>query len=101
MNQVEEAAHRVQLRIVRSEDFRGAREIIKDRNREDLNAHLLLDLSPGSLVFKCLIELGYSVIIFISVFPPFRAQLANVLERILLQVVCQCLQLLVDLYQIL
>lgn len=91
----------VKLRAVWSEDLWRAREVVHYRYRKDFDAHLLFDFASSTLLFVCFVELCDRVVVLIGVFPPFGAELAHVLERVLLQVVCQCRELLIYLNEVL
>ena len=80
----QQGAYLVQLGAVGSEDLGRAGEVVYDRDRQDLDAHLLFNFASSTLFFVCFEELSDRIIVFIGVFPPLRAKLAHVLECVFL-----------------
>ena len=101
MDVVEESLDLVELAAIGAENLRRAREVVNDGDREDFNAHLLLYFTACAFILVCFLELGYRVVIFICELPPFRAELAHVVERVFLEALREGCKFFIDLDQVL
>lgn len=86
-----------ELTAIRSENLRRARKVIDNGDWKDLNAHLLFDFTAGAFVLVGLLKLGNRVVVLIGELPPFWAQLAYVVEPILLEAFLESRELFIDL----
>jgi len=80
----EEGAHLIQLARVGPENFGRTREVVYYGDGQDFDAHLLFDLASGSLIFVGIVEFRDGVVVFVGVFPPLRAELANIRKGVFL-----------------
>ena len=87
MDVAEKTTDLLKLSIIWSENLRRARKVVNYGDGEDLNRHLLLDFTAGTLFLVGFVELGNRVVVLVSVFPPFGTELAHVTECVFLQVV--------------
>lgn len=77
MHIAKEVPHLIQLKMGRTDQFRGAGEIVADGNCKDLNDHHHLDFFLSFFIFVYFFKLCYLVLIFISKLPPIRAELTD------------------------
>lgn len=101
MDKVQEVLDLLDLEVSGLEDVGRAGVVVHNRDGEDLERHLVPELSSELVVLDGLLELGDRVVVLVGQLPPVRAQLANVIDFLDLQLVYQLLELLVDFGQVL
>lgn len=96
MNVAKKILDLAELHVGRFEYLWGASEVIHNCDGENLEGHHLLNVLLSALIFVGGLEFWYSVIIFVSKFPPVRAQLTNNADVILLKSFSQRAQFIID-----